>query len=89
MAGYADELKTKIPERLKVYSEYKLLLELIEAHNIQSKEQFESYIKTRNRQLQEWIDRNKERPSVASQSRAKAQEIDMHQRVRLAFWRFM
>ena len=65
------------------------MLELVGAHNIQSKTDFESYIKARNGQLQEWIDRNKDRALVATQSREKAKEIDMHQRIKLAFWRFL
>ena len=86
---YLDEIKAKVPERIKIYPEYKVLLELIETHNITSKSDFETYFKVRNKQLQDFIDRNKERPTVNSQSRAKAQEIDMHQKIKLSFWRYL
>ena len=87
--SYLDDIKAKIPERIKIYPEYKVLLALISTHNIQSKADFEAYFKIRNKQLQDFIDRNKERPTVMTQSRAKAQEIDMHQRIRLSFWRYL
>ncbi|MBI4449316.1 hypothetical protein HY641_04810 [Candidatus Woesearchaeota archaeon] len=86
---YIDEVKANVPERIKIYPEYKVLLELIQAHNITSKDDFEAYMKVRNKQLQDFIDRNKERPTVVSQSRAKAQEIDLHKRIKLSFWRYL
>ncbi|MEK6874410.1 MAG: hypothetical protein AABX52_01525 [Nanoarchaeota archaeon] len=87
--SYVDNLKINIPDRIKVYPEYSILLDIIKNQKINSKEDLDSYIKLRNKQLKDFIDRNRERATIATECRKKADEIDMHQRLKITFFRYL